>query len=540
MTPPPGVSDTATVSSPSPFDAMESSSAKPTGLLVLSILLGVGLLYIASKVRADLSVVRSTSAWPFILLGFALLIALGFEFVNGFHDTANAVATVIYTHAMPPHLAVAWSGLWNFIGVMLASGAVAFGIVSLLPVELILQVSAGAGFAMVFALLVAAVIWNLATWYFGLPSSSSHTLIGSVIGVGVANQLMATGETATSGVDWTQAMTIGKSLLLSPMVGFSAAAFLLLIAMKAIPIDRLYKAPRGKTPPPWWIRSLLIFTCTGVSFAHGSNDGQKGMGLIMLILIGTVPTVYALNRAVEPSFTPTFMDAAQRAETVLTKYNLHRPAPSDPRESLAAYLRTKKVAPDTVSAVQALSVEIRREIDASGSVQTISPDRTTNVRNDMYLLTESLRHIDKRREPAIAGPDREVLLEYRAVLDRATKFIPTWVKTAVAIALGLGTMIGWKRIVVTVGEKIGKSHLSYGQGACAEMVAMGTIGAADVLGLPVSTTHVLSSGVAGTMAANRSGLQWQTVRNMLMAWVLTLPASIALSGGLFWLFRQMV
>ena len=243
----------------------------------------------------DLSVVRDTRAYPFVLLGIALFIALGFEFVNGFHDTANAVATVIYTHSMPPNFAVVWSGAFNFLGVLLSSGAVAFGIVSLLPVELILQVGSGAGFAMVFALLIAAIIWNLGTWYFGLPSSSSHTLIGSIMGVGLMNQLMAASGSGTSGVDWGQATKIGESLLFSPLIGFSLSALAAAIAKALIPIPALYKEPEGNQPPPAWIRGLLVLTCTGVSFAHGSNDGQKGMGLIMLILIGTVPTAYALE-----------------------------------------------------------------------------------------------------------------------------------------------------------------------------------------------------------------------------------------------------
>ena len=271
------------------------------GSLILIILLVAGMGYAGSQLIGDLAVEHTTSWLPFILLGVALLIALGFEFVNGFHDTANAVATVIYTHSLPPTIEVAWSGLWNFLGVLTSSGLVAFGIISLLPVELILQVGTSAGFAMVFALLIAAIVWNLGTWYFGLPSSSSHTLIGSIIGVGLMNQLMAAQGTATSGVDWGKATEIGYSLLLSPMVGFFAAALLLVTAKALIRQPELYKAPTGKNPPPWWIRGLLVLTCTGVSFAHGSNDGQKGMGLIMLILIGTVPTAYALNRAVPES-----------------------------------------------------------------------------------------------------------------------------------------------------------------------------------------------------------------------------------------------
>src|SRR3984957_9988144 len=276
---------------------MGASTPGRIGVLIFGVALIVGFIYAGTHLVGDLRDFHPASAVPFILLGVALFIALAFEFVNGFHDTANAVATVIYTHSLEPHIAVVWSGFWNFLGVLASSGFVAFAIVSFLPVELILQVGSNAGFAMVFALLVAAIIWNLGTWYFGLPASSSHTLIGSIIGVGIANQLMSA-KTGTSGVDWGQALNIGKSLLLSPLVGFGVAALLLLLAKALIKDEKLYRAPAGTEPPPFYIRCLLILTCTGVSFFHGSNDGQKGMGLIMLILIGTVPTAYALNHAV--------------------------------------------------------------------------------------------------------------------------------------------------------------------------------------------------------------------------------------------------
>src|ERR1700735_5462332 len=206
-----------------------------TGILFLGVL-AAAVLFVAYSVYADIDAAgtKITSYTPFLLLFVALLIALGFEFVNGFHDTANAVATVIYTRSLPAHIAVVWSGMFNLFGVLMSSGAVAFGIVSLLPVELILQVGSKAGFAMVFALLVAAIIWKLGTWYFGLPSSSSHTLIGSIIGVGIANQLMSV-KSGTSGVDWGQAANIGKSLVLSPIVGFVVAGGLLLLMRKLIP-----------------------------------------------------------------------------------------------------------------------------------------------------------------------------------------------------------------------------------------------------------------------------------------------------------------
>ena len=507
------------------------------GLLFL-ILLIAGLAFTCYSLFIDVADTGAARSWlPFVLLGLALVIALGFEFVNGFHDTANAVATVIYTHSLPPHFAVVWSGAFNFLGVLVSSGAVAFGIISLLPVELILQVGSSAGFAMVFALLIAAIIWNLGTWWLGLPASSSHTLIGSIIGVGVANALMH-GREGTSGVDWTQASKVGYSLLLSPLIGFGCAALLLLLLRMWVKNRELYEAPRGAKPPPWWIRSLLVLTCTGVSFAHGSNDGQKGMGLIMLILVGTVPLSYALNRAMPADQTVQFAAVAQVTQADLLRA-APGPTPADPRAVLSDYVRTKELRDDVVPALAAMTSSIGDQVRESGSLAKVPSALVANVRNDMYLASEAIRFLEKSDKVRLDDPTRANLRAFKKQIDAATKFIPLWVKVAVAIALGLGTMVGWKRIVVTVGEKIGKSHLTYAQGASAELVAMTTIGAADMFGLPVSTTHVLSSGVAGTMAANRSGLQLATIRNLLMAWVLTLPAAIALSGGLYWLFSHL-
>ncbi len=508
------------------------------GMLGFGVVLLIGIVYAGYQLLSDLSTVHGGSIMPYVLLGIALLVALGFEFVNGFHDTANAVATVIYTHSMEPHIAVVWSGFWNFLGVLTSSGLVAFGIISLLPVELILQVGSKAGFAMVFALLVAAIIWNLGTWYFGLPASSSHTLIGSIIGVGIANQLISA-KTGTSGVDWGQATNIGKTLLISPIVGF-ACAFLLLSVMKLVVKNRkLYEAPDGTEPPPFWIRCLLVLTCTGVSFAHGSNDGQKGMGLIMLILVGTVPTAYALNHAITHKQSDDFIAVSQQAGNTLSKYVSPSAVIADDREEVTDYIRTRQFTPNTMLALRQLVTDIGNETVLFGELRKVPNDRVRNFRNDMYLVSEALRLMKKTKQPAIGAADWEALDNYKKHVDGATRFIPGWVKVAVAMALGLGTMVGWKRIVVTVGEKIGKEHLTYGQGAAAEITAMITIGAADWFGMPVSTTHVLSSGIAGTMAANHSGLQWSTVRNLAMAWVLTLPASMVLAGFLFWGFRNL-
>jgi PiT family inorganic phosphate transporter len=533
---PPPSTKPGPVAVPALHEKMSKGPGK-IGVLIFGVVLIIGVVYAGSQLISDLSTVHSTSIFPYLLLGLALLVALGFEFVNGFHDTANAVATVIYTHSMEPHVAVVWSGFWNFLGVLTSSGLVAFGIISLLPVELILQVGSKAGFAMVFALLVAAIIWNLSTWYFGLPASSSHTLIGSIIGVGIANQLMSV-RSGTSGVDWGQALNIGKSLLLSPLVGFALAGLLLTVMKAVVKNRKLYEAPEGTQPPPFWIRALLLLTCTGVSFAHGSNDGQKGMGLIMLILIGTVPTAYALNHAVTKRQSEDFIAVSSQAASTLDKYVSPNAVIADAREDVTAYVRTREFTPNTMLALRQLVSDIGNETVLFGELAKVPNDRVRNFRNDMYLVSEALRLMQKTHQPEIVATDWQVLTNYKKHIDNATKFIPGWVKVAVAMALGLGTMVGWKRIVVTVGEKIGKDHLTYGQGAAAEITAMFTIGAADWFGLPVSTTHVLSSGIAGTMAANHTGLQWATVRNLLMAWVLTLPVSMILAGFLFWGFRN--
>ncbi|MDN7496663.1 inorganic phosphate transporter [Burkholderia gladioli] len=518
--------------------SVDLGRSRHLGLVIFFVVLVAGGAYVLSHLLADLAPVGEHSIFPYLLLGTALLIALGFEFVNGFHDTANAIATVIYTHSLTPNVAVVWSGLWNFAGVLLSSGAVAFGILQLLPVELILQAGSGAGFAMVFALLIAAIVWNLATWYFGLPSSSSHTLIGSIIGVGLMNQLMH-GASGTSGVDWSQALGVGKSLLFSPIVGFLFAGLLLLILKAVLKVPALYQEPPKDQAPPFWIRCLLILTCTGVSFAHGSNDGQKGMGLIMLILIGTVPTAYALNKAVTPAESQTFIAVAHQAAASFGKYTNGIAAPANSRQAVETYVQTRELKPETLPAVQQLSNSLAAAVGSTGSIASMPQGDVDNLRNTMYLVSEAIRLMEKAKQPAFSADDHAAIDNYRQQLDHATKFIPTWVKVAVALALGLGTMVGWKRIVVTVGEKIGKQHLTYGQGASAEAVAMITIGAADMYGLPVSTTHVLSSGVAGTMAANGSGLQWSTVRSLILAWVLTLPASIALAGLLYWVFHSL-
>ena len=512
----------------------------PAGIIIFGAIMALGLFFTAYMIYSEVEAAgaKPSSILPYLLLGVALLVALGFEFVNGFHDTANAVATVIYTRAMPPQIAVVWSGFFNFLGVSLSSGLVAYNIVSLLPIDLILSITSPAGFAMVFSMLIAAIIWNLGTWWLGLPASSSHTLIGSIIGVGVMNAILH-GHSASSGVNWGEATKIGWGLLLSPLFGFGVAA-LLLLGMKALIHKReLYTEPKSGETPPTWIRGLLILTCTLVSFFHGSNDGQKGMGLIMLILIGTVPTAFALNRAVELSKVAGFQQVSQNAAHIIDAKAAGYNIIGNPRTVVTAYVQSHDLTGGTYPALSLLVDDVAKQVKTyGGSIKDIPANQAGNTRNDMYLTSEAIKVLMKDKDNELSADDKKTLTKYQGMLNASTKFIPWWVKLAVALALGLGTMIGWKRIVVTVGERIGKTHLTYGQGAAAELVAAGTIGLADGFGLPVSTTHVLSSGVAGTMAANGSGIQWATLRSIALAWILTLPCAMAISATLFFIFSH--
>jgi PiT family inorganic phosphate transporter len=466
------------------------------------------------------------------LLALALLLALSFEFVNGFHDTANAVATVIYTHTLKPYQAVVWSGMWNLIGVLTSAGTVAFGIIALLPVELVLNVGSGAGFAMVFALLLSAIIWNVGTWYLGLPASSSHTLIGSIVGVGLMNSYLSPDSAFGDGVNWAKVADTGKALLFSPIIGFVLAALVLILMKALIKMPALFESPKGETPPPWPVRALLVLTCTGVSFAHGSNDGQKGMGLMMLILIGIAPVAFAINlgagadtlQRIEASASSIQAALAPAGSTVVTE--------EAARKALTQFLKKKQVDDSTIPALAKINSDVISGLKGVNSLANVQPEKRRDLRMDLYLVTETLSRLDKA-DKLPAGLDKATVGKYTGDMKGVTTFIPVWVKVAVAIALGLGTMIGWKRIVVTVGEKIGKAHLTYGQGASAELVAFATIEAADQLGLPVSTTHILSSGIAGTMVANKSGVQGDTIRNVLLAWVLTLPVCVLLGATTF-------
>ncbi|HRI71100.1 MAG TPA: inorganic phosphate transporter [Polyangium sp.] len=454
------------------------------------------------------------------LLILSLLIALGFEFVNGFHDTANAVATVIYTNTLKPHIAVILSGFFNFAGVFMGGIAVAMGIMQLLPVELLVSKGVGAGLAMVLALLCSAISWNLGTWYFGLPASSSHTLIGAILGVGIANSLTP-GHKFGDGVNWAKAADTGMSLIVSPLFGFTAAAILVLLVKRYTTNVDLLKPPPKDTPPPIGTRSLLVSTCCGVSFAHGMNDGQKGVGLVMLILIGLVPAGFAVDMSAGPDKLAQTLKSADYITAVVRDHH-DKAAEKDAQKALAQL------------------DDIHKILDNRKAATEIPKEDRFKLRQDLILVDKTLKNLVKDGHLGLNDAEKDKLASEQKSLKQLTEYAPRWVLIAIAIALGVGTMFGWKRIVITVGEKIGKSHLTYAQGAAAEIVAACTIGLSTKLGLPVSTTHVLSSGIAGTMVAQRAGLQASTVRNIGLAWLLTLPASMFLSGVFFLVFRALL
>jgi phosphate/sulfate permease len=459
-----------------------------------------------------------------ILLIIFILAACSFEFVNGFHDTANAVATVIYTNSLKPTFAVVWSGVFNFLGVFAGGIGVAMGIVNLLPVESLVDQNIAHGLSMIGALLISAIFWNLITWYYGIPCSSSHTLISAILGVGIAYYLLP--ESTGDGVNWTKAKEIGLSLLLSPAVGFTLTILLMLflrmITRKSKDGDELFKEPKKNTPPPFWIRGTLVLTCTAVSFFHGQNDGQKGVGLIMLILIGVVPAYFALDQTIS---TEKLKQPLAQIESVINSIDSVHLSSSDKKR---------------YAGLLGMQAELKGHFANATTLKDVPKAKRFEVRKDIMLMDSDLKSLMNKEDVRLSKTDKEILSSNMKVLRKATDYSPYWVILLISISLGVGTMIGWKRIVKTIGEKIGKEHLTYAQGASAELVASATIGLSSYGGWPVSTTQVLSSAVAGSMVASKGvkNLQPATVRNILLTWALTLPVVVVLSGTLFLLFRS--
>lgn len=457
-----------------------------------------------------------------LLLIACLVAACAFEFVNGFHDTANAVATVIYTNALRPWVAVIWSAFWNFVGVLTGGVAVAMTIVYLLPVESLVDQNVYHGIAMVGALIVGAIIWNIGTWYYGLPSSSSHALIGSILGVGIAYSFLP--GVVDSGVNWSKASETGLALIIGPAFGFTLTILLMFLLRRLIKDKSIFKEPHKHKPPPLWIRLILVATCTLVSYFHGSNDGQKGVGLIMLILIGIVPTYFALDHSKNPL---DMRGSLVQVEQVMSHVNVNELSLDDRK---------------TVAEIQVQTNTLDRIFEGKTRVEQIPESDRFQIRKSILLLSNRAKSIQTSDKVRLSALDRQQLTEGLKGLKSFTDYAPTWVFIIVSLSLGIGTMVGWQRIVKTIGERIGKEHLSYAQGASSELVAASMIGISSGLGLPASTTHVLTSSIAGSMVASRGvkNVNPVMVRNIALAWVLTLPVTMALSGLLFLLFRTLL
>ena len=454
------------------------------------------------------------------LLITCLIAACAFEFINGFHDTANAVATVIYTNSLKPWVAVIWSAVWNSVGVFAGGITVAMGISYLIPVEILADQNIYHSVALIMALLITAIIWNLGTWYFGIPCSSSHTLVGSILGVGLAYSFIA--EKTGNYVNWSKASDIGLSLLVSPIVGFSLTILIMYLLRISVKNKSIFKAPKTNDPPPFMIRMVLLLTCTGVSYSHGSNDGQKGIGLVMLILIAIAPSYFALN--------PNVNLPKVKQEITMVDSILHKTIVSQINKE------------DSLDLAKVLAISNKlNKIICSKQLDSLTINEKFEVRQGTIKLGKEIEKVRNSKTIALSEEDKSNLKASILGVKTITEYSPSWVIIMISISLGLGTMIGWKRIVKTIGEKIGKQHLNYAQGASSELVAAATIGMATAFGLPVSTTQVLSSGVAGSMVATKGmkNLQSGTIKNIAIAWILTLPVTIILSGLLFLLFRTL-
>lgn len=454
------------------------------------------------------------------LLIFCLLAAFAFEFINGFHDTANAVATVIYTNSLKPWVAVVWSGLWNAFGVFAGGITVAMGISNLLPVEVLTDANIHHSIALIMALLLTAIIWNLGTWYLGIPCSSSHTLIGSILGVGLAYSMIAENKNI-SYVNWSKATDIGLSLLFSPLFGFSLAILLMYILKQVVKNKIIFKEPNTTAPPPFWIRAILLLTCTSVSFSHGSNDGQKGVGLVMLILIAIVPGYFAIDGSKDIK---DYKREIVEVREIMAKVDVVQLNKADSFE---------------FAKINALVGQLNNRIAYAKEFEYLTATEKFAIRKDIIMINKASKKMLESESLNLSTRDKKKLKSGIESLKSVTDYAPNWVIVMIAVALGMGTMIGWKRIVKTIGEKIGKQHLTYAQGASSELVAAGTISLSTYFGLPVSTTQVLSSGIAGSMVASKGvkNLQPATIKSIAIAWVLTLPVTIIIAGGLFLIFR---
>ena len=478
------------------------------------------------------------------MLVLALLFVLFYEAINGFHDTTNAVATVIYTRALRSQIAVVMSGIFNFLGVMLGGLSVAYAIVHLLPTDLLLNVGSSHGLAMMFSLLLAAIILNLGTWYFGLPASSSHTLIGAIIGIALTNALM-THTSVVDALNIPKMIEIFLSLIISPIVGLLLAGLMVRCLRRywsgTKKRRRIHMTPAerekidGKRKPPFWTRIALIVSAIGVSFSHGANDGQKGIGLLMLVLIGVAPAGFVMNMDATEYDIARTRDAITHLDQYYRQHqaDLSHVINTEPEIPAREEGQGSKIFHCNPARAQVAIASAQGMLADLQNYDQLTVDQRSHMRRLLMCVADTAGKVAKL--PETSDSNKRFLGDLRKDLLATVEYAPMWIIVAVALALSLGTMVDWRRVATIIGEKIGKKGMTYAQGVSAQMTAAISIGVASYTGMPVSTTHVLSSAVTGTMLVDSGGVQGKTVKNILLAWVLTLPMAIVISSLLYWL-----
>lgn len=451
------------------------------------------------------------------MLVVCLVMVLAFEASNGFHDSSNAVATVIYTNSLQPVQAVVWSGILNLIGVLAGGISVAYALVEILPPDVLTPPDGSPAVPMLVSIFASALFWNVLTWAFAIPNSSSHCVIGSLIGVAAADALLKS-RSLEQGVDWRQIVTVLEGLAISPVLGFVIAGGLYFVLRTIVRSGHLLEPPQHGEKPVWWLRGLLVLTCTTVSFSHGTNDGQKSIGLIMLTIIGLLPATYALNPAAVDRMTELAQHAAQ-AGPLIAAYGDDVKA-----QGLAAAQALVRAQPQLAQEASELHADLPPAADERAT--------RSQLRGDVYDVVSEMKYISERKE--VPAAQRKEASQLRRSMSQPVEYAPWWVRVLSAVCLGLGTMVGYRRVVRTLGERLGRQHMTPGQGACAELVGSALIGTAGFTGLPVSTTHIITSGIAGTMAASGQGVQGGMIARIVMTWLITLPVTIVLAGGLFY------
>lgn len=467
------------------------------------------------------------------LLLLSLGIALFYEMINGFHDTANAVAMIIYTNSLKAEHSVIMAGIMNFIGVMLGGIGVAYTIVHLLPLDIIVSSNQSATLVMIYSLLISAVIWNFGTWYFGIPVSSSHSLIGSLVGVSIAFGLMH-GFDFSQSVNWPAVYKILTALALSPLVGFGLAFVMMKAARRYIHSTKFYKSPEDEVKnkrPNFWMRMGIIATGAGVSFAHGSNDGQKGMGLIMIILIGVLPTYYALDMNSHEYKIKHTQESAANLATFYAENNATLSQLVNDKHLTSALKVKNTIAECDVHQVHETTSVIAMKLDGVKSYSELSDQDRWNLHTAVLCTDNFFSQVEK----VVNKDQSDYVASQRKTLVSASEYVPYWVIMAVALAISVGTMIGYRRVVLTIGEKIGSRPVNYMQGTISQAISMVTILLANFAHAPVSTTHIVSSSVAGSMSAEPDGgIEKNMVQTILLSWIFTLPITALMSAGIYY------